>query len=218
MIKISPSLLAADFSRLDREVPTVVAAGADLLHLDVMDGHFVPNISFGPMVIRAIRSLTSIPFDVHLMIDEPIRYVDEFIKAGSDIISFHVEATHRVRSTLDAIHAGGVKAALAIKPHTDPAVLNEYLDTVDMILVMTVEPGFGGQALVEESLNNVSVVKSMIRACRRPIALEVDGGIKSQNIADLAKRGADTFVAGSAIFGQKDYAWAIQQMRKACEE
>lgn len=217
MIKIAPSLLSADFANLDTEVKAITEARADFLHLDVMDGKFVPNITFGAPIIAAIRQSSDIIFDVHLMIDEPIRYIDDFVKAGADYISFHAEATDKVRETLTCIKEHGVKAALAIKPHTDPAILRDYIDLVDMILIMTVEPGFGGQSLIESALDNARYAKKLIEESGRNILLEADGGIKASNAKEVADAGVEILVAGSAVFGKDDYKKAIEEIRTSAE-
>jgi len=215
MIQISPSLLSADFSILDEEVKRITKAGADMLHLDVMDGKFVPNITLGAPIIKAIRKSSNIVFDVHLMIDEPIRYIDDFAKAGADYISFHVEATNKIEETLLRIKSHGVKAALAIKPHTDPAIIKDYLPLLDMVLIMTVEPGFGGQSLIESALDNARYVKKLIAESSRDILIEADGGIKASNARLVSEAGVEVLVAGSAVFCADDYQKAIADIRTA---
>ncbi len=215
MTYIAPSLLSADFARLDEDVKKVTAAGADYLHLDVMDGAFVPNISFGAPIIKAIRQSTDLPFDVHLMINEPIRYIDDFVSAGANLISFHIEATDRIEETLRYIRQKGVKSALAIKPHTDPTLLDAYIDLVDMILIMTVEPGFGGQSLIPKAIENARYARSLIDRSGRKILLEADGGIKKETAKAVKDAGVDILVAGSAVFGKEDYQRAIEEIRNA---
>lgn len=217
MIQISPSVLAANLADLVNECASIERAGADLIHLDVMDGHFVPNITFGAPVIKWARPAAKIPFDVHLMIDEPIRYVEDFAKAGADIITVHIEACSDIVATLDKIHSFGVKAGVSVKPNTPVDVLYPVLDKMEMALIMTVEPGFGGQGLIEETLPKITALKEEIDRRGLNVPIEVDGGIKADNIARVASYGADIFVAGSSVFGKPDRATAITELRDACK-
>lgn len=213
MIKISPSILSADFSRLGDEMTALERAGADLVHIDVMDGSFVPNISFGATVYKCVRKDSKLPFDVHLMIDEPIRYVDDFVKAGADLITFHIEATDRVTETLDAIHAKGVKAGLSVKPGTPVSAIEAYLNQCDLVLVMSVEPGFGGQKFMPEALPKIELLKQLRSAHRYTYEIEVDGGINASTAPLCISAGADILVAGSAVLGKDDYRSAIDVLR-----
>lgn len=198
---LAPSVLSADFSTLGKDIAVVASAGAELIHLDVMDGKFVPNISFGAPVISSVRKITNAIFDVHLMIEEPIRYLNDFVKAGADIITVHYEACTDAANTLQEIHKAGLKAGLAISPDTPVSVLKPFLKEVDMILIMSVHPGFGGQSFIEESLNKIEDTRSMLQECGRDdVWIEVDGGIGAANITKVKDAGANVFVAGSAVF------------------
>ena len=217
--EIAPSILSADFARLGDEVRAVIAAGADLIHFDVMDNHYVPNLTIGPLVCQALKPHVNVPIDVHLMVKPVDRIIPDFAKAGASIISFHPEASLHVHRTIALIHQNGCKAGLVLNPATPLACLDHVLESLDLVLIMSVDPGFGGQSFIPEALTKLAMARARIDAVvartGRSIRLEVDGGVKIDNIAAIAKAGADTFVAGSAIFGAKDYAATIAAMRAA---
>jgi len=211
--RIAPSILSADFARLGEEVRAVEAAGADLLHFDVMDNHYVPNLTVGPLVCAALKPHTRMPIDVHLMVKPVDRIIPEFAKAGASIISFHPEASEHVDRTIGLIREQGCKAGLVLNPATPLSCLDHTLDKLDLVLLMSVNPGFGGQQFIRAVLPKIAEVRKRIDKLGRDIWLEVDGGVKLDNIAEIAAAGADTFVAGSAIFGSRDYAATIGDMR-----
>jgi len=212
--RIAPSILSADFARLGEEVRAVAAAGADLIHFDVMDNHYVPNLTVGPLVCAALRPHVKIPLDVHLMVEPVDRLIPEFAKAGADIITFHPEASRHVDRTIALIKEQGCKAGLVLNPASPVSYLDHTLEKLDLVLLMSVNPGFGGQQFIASVLPKIAEVRRRISATGKPIWLEVDGGVKTDNIAEIARAGADTFVAGSAIFGAKDYAATIREMRE----
>ncbi|MEC0243532.1 ribulose-phosphate 3-epimerase [Paenibacillus dokdonensis] len=218
MIKIAPSILSADFAQLGQEISIVEAAGADWIHVDVMDGHFVPNITLGPPIVSAIKPHTSLPLDVHLMIDKPEQYIADFAKAGADMITVHAEACIHLHRVIHLIKEHGVQAGIAINPGTSAAVIQEVLEDIDMVLIMTVNPGFGGQAFIPRTVQKVRQVRQWLNeASLFDVHIEVDGGITSETAPLVVEAGADVLVAGSAVFGQKDREAAIQAIRSSVQ-
>lgn len=214
MIKIAPSILSADFARLGEEVQAVARAGADYIHVDVMDGHFVPNLTIGPLVVAAVRKVTDLPLDVHLMIENPDRYIVDFANAGADLITVHQEAVPHLHRTVQLIKSLGKKAGVSINPATPVATLDVILAELDLVLVMTVNPGFGGQGFIASGLAKIAALRHEIDRRGLQVELEVDGGVKSANIGRIAAAGAGVFVAGSAVFGSNDYAATIAELRQ----
>ncbi len=211
---IAPSILSADFARLGEEVKAVDEAGADWIHIDVMDGHFVPNITMGPLVVKAVRRSTGLPLDVHLMIQQPDSYIEAFARAGADLISVQVETCPHLQRTLNLIRGLGKKAGAVLNPATPAETLRWVLPDLDFILVMSVNPGFGGQSFIRQSLDKISGIRQMLEPAGHDIMIQVDGGINADTIAGAAAAGADVFVAGSAIFGSQDYAATIKKFRE----
>ena len=218
MKKIAPSILSADFSRLGDEVRAVAEAGADYIHIDVMDGHFVPNITIGPLVVEAVRKVTDLPLDVHLMIENPDLYIPEFANAGADIIVVHAEATNHLHRTVQLIKSFGKKAGVSLNPATSLHVLDYVLEELDLVLLMTVNPGFGGQSFIEACLPKIHALRAMLDKRGLETELEVDGGVKTDNIDRISHAGADVFVAGSAVFGSIDYAATIAELKRRAKE
>lgn len=215
MAKIAPSILSADFTRLGEEIQRVEEAGADLIHVDVMDGHFVPNITIGPLIVEAARRATDLPLDVHLMISDPDAYVDDFAKAGADIITVHAEAVEHLHRSIQRIRMAGPKAAVSLNPATPLHGLEYVLGDLDMVLLMTVNPGFGGQKFIRAVLPKIKRLRRILEERGLNVEIEVDGGIGPEVIAEVSSAGADVFVAGSAIFLSEDYKSTIQRMREA---
>jgi len=218
MKKIAPSILSADFSRLGDEVRAVAAAGADYIHIDVMDGHFVPNITIGPLVVEAVRKVTTLPLDVHLMIENPDLYIPEFASAGADIIVVHAEATNHLNRTIQFIKSFGKKAGVSLNPATSLHCLDYILEDLDLVLLMTVNPGFGGQSFIESCLPKIHALRAMLDKRGLEAELEVDGGVKIENIDRISHAGADVFVAGSAVFASGDYDETIAELKRRAKE
>jgi ribulose-phosphate 3-epimerase len=218
MKKIAPSILSADFSRLGDEIRAVEEAGADYIHVDVMDGQFVPNITIGPLVVEAARKVTKLPLDVHLMIVDPDRYIPDFAAAGADIIVFHAEATFHVHRTIQLIKSLGKKAGVSLNPATPLHCLDYVLEDLDLVLLMTVNPGFGGQTFIDACLPKIHALRGILDKRGLETELEVDGGIKISNVASISHAGADVFVAGSAVFGSSDYSATIDEMKRMARE
>jgi len=215
MVKIAPSILSADFSRLGEEVKAVEEAGADWIHVDVMDGRFVPNITIGPLVVESLRKVTKLPLDVHLMIENADLYIEDFAKAGADIISVHVEACPHLHRTIQSIKENGAKAGVVLNPATTLFALDEIIEQVDMVLLMSVNPGFGGQKFINSVLSKIELLRNTLSESGVELDLQVDGGIKPDNAAIIKQAGANVLVAGSAIFGSDDYKTAIEALRNA---
>jgi ribulose-phosphate 3-epimerase len=218
MKKIAPSILSADFSRLGEEIKAIEAGGADYVHIDVMDGRFVPNITIGPLIVEAVRRVTTLPLDVHLMIAEPDRYIDSFAKAGADIIVVHAEATNHLHRTVQLIKSLGKKAGVSLNPATPLHLLDYVLEDLDLVLLMTVNPGFGGQSFIEGCIPKIQALRAIMDRRGSEAELEVDGGVKTDNIARIAHAGADVFVAGSAVFNSPDYGATISELKKRAKE
>ena len=217
MKKIAPSILSADFSRLGEEVRAVGKAGADVIHVDVMDGHFVPNITIGPLVVQGLKKLTSLPLDVHLMIEKPERYIEAFAQAGSDWITVHAEVCPQLKRIIKKIRQLNVRPGIVLKPATSLKILYPVLDNIDLVLIMSVNPGFGGQSFIPSTLKKIERLRKIIAQNRYPLEIEVDGGVKIENIREVSKAGGDIFVVGTGIFKTKDYEETMRKLRKKIE-
>ncbi len=217
-MKISPSILSADFTELSREIKAVEQAGADYIHIDVMDGHFVPNITIGPFIVEAAKRSSDLPLDVHLMIERPELYIADFVKAGSDIITVHVESTAHLHGVLQSIKRAGVRAGVSVNPGTPVETIAPVINDIDLLLIMTVNPGFSGQSFIESSIEKIKTARAMLDAAGSEAELEVDGGIKASNIARVAEAGANVCVAGSAVYGSDNYKKTIEDMKKAASQ
>ena len=214
MVKIAPSILSANFLKLEEEIQAAEAAGADILHIDVMDGHFVPNITIGPFIVEAIHKVTSLPLDVHLMIEEPDKYLKDFINAGADYLTVHYESSVHLHRTVQSIKESGIKAGVSLNPATPVWSLEHILPDIDMALVMSVNPGFGGQVFIPQTVDKILTLKKLIREKGLSTVIEVDGGVKLDNALDIATAGADILVMGSAFFHSQDYGTVVQQFRR----
>lgn len=217
MVKISPSILSADYSILKEELNRLKKAGADWVHIDVMDGHFVPNLTLGAPIVKSLRPVSDMPFDVHLMVDDPLFFVEDFKKAGANSITFHIESKSDVQKTIDAILANGMKPALSVKPNTPIEAVFPYLDKLFMVLIMTVEPGFGGQSFMEEQLEKIPKLKAELKRRNLTMEIQVDGGINEKTIALAAKKGATNFVSGSALFSSPDLKATVEKFKSIAE-
>ena len=215
MVEIAPSILAADFTQLGEQIAAVERGGAEIIHVDVMDGHFVPNISVGPFIVQAVRKATTLPIDCHLMIEEPDKYISEFAQAGATMISVHPEATYHLHRTLSLIHQSGCRAGVVLNPGTSLTTIEEIIREIDFVLIMSVNPGFGGQKFISSALDKVRRLKSMLKAHGSSARIEIDGGITAENADAAVVAGAEILVAGSSIFGQPDPAAAVQKLRQA---
>lgn len=215
MIKIAPSILSANFAKLGQEIKDVENGGADYIHIDVMDGHFVPNITIGPLIVEAVRPITNLPLDVHLMIEDPDSYIDEFVTAGADIITVHVEACRHLHRTIQLIKSKGIKAGVVLNPHTPIESIQHVLEDLDMVLLMTVNPGFGGQAFIPQVLSKIKQLAMLIKEKQLPIEIEVDGGVNEVTAKLCVEAGATVLVAGSAIYNKEDRHQAIQDLKQA---
>ncbi|MGG3451230.1 MULTISPECIES: ribulose-phosphate 3-epimerase [Bacillaceae] len=215
MIKIAPSILSADFAKLGEDIKDVELGGADYIHVDVMDGHFVPNITIGPLIVDAIRPITDLPLDVHLMIENPDRYIDAFAKAGADIITVHVEACPHLHRTIQLIKSTGTKAGVVLNPHTPVSTIQHVIEDIDMVLLMTVNPGFGGQSFIHSVLPKIREVADLVAEKNLDVEIEIDGGVNPETAKLCVEAGANVLVAGSAIYNQKDRAEAIQAIRNS---